>query len=177
MNPGARRRSRNHEQNPIPRITASGELEPADGTYLKEFRIPHRKGVDLPTTRSSTASRIAIYENARRQGFFLCIRCATLAWTNPDSGFNHQLSRCDRRRKHTRADFPVQHRISGAENNLRPDVNGKEATGPPGESLRPLMLQTPAGLASVAPLESLGVQLFSGFASTGKSVLKPVTLI
>jgi hypothetical protein len=64
-----------------PQNHGSGELNPADGTYLNEFRI--HEGVD--TTRSFTASQIRLTTTLSTRLFPLQT-CSMLAGPNPESG-------------------------------------------------------------------------------------------
>ena len=127
-----------------PQNHGSGELNPADGTYLNEFRI--HEGVDTSYTKFHRKPD-PIDDNP----FDKVVPPADLlyvGWTEPGEWFNVTV---DVTHAGTyAADFLYTSNRGGT---ISVDVNGKDATGP-------LQITTtndpcrPAGLASMAPLES-----------------------
>ena len=105
----------------IHRNHGSGELNPADGTYLNEFRI--HEGVDTSYTKFNRKPD-PIDDNA----FDKVVPPADLlyvGWTEPGEWFNITV---DVTHAETYAADSCTHRMVGG--TISVDVNGKDGTGP-----------------------------------------------
>jgi hypothetical protein len=137
-----------------PQNHGSGELNPADGTYLNEFRI--HEGVDTSYTKFNRKPD-PIDDNA----FDKVVPPAGLlyvGWTEPGEWFNITV---DVTHAETYAADPVH--IESRRNNIR-RCEWKGCDRAPGDRLRPMMLQT--RWPGVSGTTGIWRRNFSRFAST-----------